>query len=259
MKNNQLEQLYNDLASTTLPIEELAKKYGVSAATIHNIDKGKTHHNSALSYPIRKEPARATINPNKIAFLQLYKNMYKPSVMAAILEINYETACKYYAAESQSFTYIHDSAIEERKYVVDVMAEPRPEFIHDYGDSGLTWNDAVYFKFLYTLNKDEAAIVWCYKKWLDTEFIDETYPITASIDDLRRYLEWDGTKSKLIWFIRGIGNGKVKTVQVSGGKTKDFFFNDFEIRRFRPYLTEEQFRIAEDIIDYPGLGTKRAF
>ena len=27
MKNNQLENLYNDLASTTLPIEELAKKY----------------------------------------------------------------------------------------------------------------------------------------------------------------------------------------------------------------------------------------
>ena len=122
MKNNQLEQLYNDLASTTLPIEELAKKYGVSAATIHNIDKGKTHHNSALSYPIRKEPARATINPNKIAFLQLYKNTYKPSVMAAILEINYETACKYYAAEPQSLTYTHDPTIEKRKYVVDYVS-----------------------------------------------------------------------------------------------------------------------------------------
>ena len=195
MKNNQLENLYNDLASTTISIEELAKKYGVSSASIHNIDKGKTHYNSSLSYPIRKEPARATINPNKIAFLQLYKNTYKPSVMAAILEINYETACKYYAAEPQSLTYTYDPTIEERKYVVDVMAEPRPEFIHDYGDNGITWNDAVYFKLLYTLNKDEAAIVWCYKKWLDTEFIGETYPIAASIDDIRRYLEWDGTKS----------------------------------------------------------------
>ena len=87
MKKDNLNNLYNDLASTTLPIEDLAKKYGVSAATIHNIDKGKTHHNPSLSYPIRKEPARATINPNKIAFLQLYKNIYKPSVMAAILEI----------------------------------------------------------------------------------------------------------------------------------------------------------------------------
>lgn len=244
MKKEQVKELQRLLRDSDIPITHLAKQFNCTAATVHNINKGATHHDPAIDYPIRKESYHAATDTNKLGFLYKYKSQYKPSVMAAILELNYQTVLKYYNEPTQ-YPYQYDAAIERRKDVLDIMAQPREELFHQYGDINVTIEDAVYFKFLYTIQKDEALIVAAYHNWLELEFPIQDYPIAATIEDIRKYLEWDGTKSKLIWFIRGIGNGKIKSV---GNNT--IRYTDFEMRRLRRYMSEEDFQIALDLFAY---------
>ena len=52
--NQGLEQIIDFLANSTLPIKKIAELTGKSVTTINRINKGQTHYNSNLSYPIRK-------------------------------------------------------------------------------------------------------------------------------------------------------------------------------------------------------------
>ena len=257
MKKEEINQIKLELRRNDLSITDIAALHHITPATVHNINQGRSYHDAAIEYPIRSVSIVNRIPPEKIAFINKYKHLYKPLVMSLIIDVGYETVLKYYAAPLE-IGYEYNDQLEFRRRVIDKMSKPREELIHDYGDLTLTWEDAVYFKFLYTINRDEAAIIWAYKKWLDQEFVVQNYPITASIEELRRYLEWDGSKSKLIWFIRGIGNGKIKSIQTIGNTTKDFYYNDFDITLLRPYMSKDEFNLAQEFYAALG-GNKRIF
>ena len=53
--SSQLQEIKDLLENSTLPMTEIAVRYGVSAATIRNINKGKRQHNESWNYPLRKE------------------------------------------------------------------------------------------------------------------------------------------------------------------------------------------------------------
>lgn len=52
---NELKDIYHDLKNTSISINQLAEKYGISAAAIRNINRGltKKYHNPNIQYPIR--------------------------------------------------------------------------------------------------------------------------------------------------------------------------------------------------------------
>ena len=49
-----IDNIINDIMNTNLTLVEISKKYGKGIATIHRINKGKSHFNPKYSYPLRK-------------------------------------------------------------------------------------------------------------------------------------------------------------------------------------------------------------
>ena len=55
LNQTQLNNLIEDLINTSIPMKELASKYGIAISTLSQINNGKTYKNEMLNYPLRKK------------------------------------------------------------------------------------------------------------------------------------------------------------------------------------------------------------
>lgn len=51
--SEDVQNIQNDLQNSTLSFKEIAKKYNLGLRIIYYINKGESHYNSSLSYPLR--------------------------------------------------------------------------------------------------------------------------------------------------------------------------------------------------------------
>lgn len=241
-KISNLHSIYSDLRNTQKSFQSIAQENNLSLATIYNINNGKTHKDPSQDYPLRR---LGVYQPDIAAWVYHHQHEFKLQHLAVIAGINYQTALKY-ATEDRP--YIPLPALDHKLNLMRRLITPNKEIIHATGDINLTYNDVLYLRFLYTFNKDRTAVLFTLKNWLDIEFPFMRRPIADTYDSLASYLEWGGTKSKILWYASGIIEGRIKYYKALDGQCLPIDWKLFPIDQLRPQFVDSEWIEISDLI-----------
>ena len=229
-----LQSIYSDLRNTQKDFRSIAQENNLSLATIYNINNGKTHYDNSFSYPLRPTGVH---QPDIAAWVYHHQQTTKIQHLAILANINYQTALKY-ATEKRPYTPI--PPLDYQLELWQHLTTPNSAIIHSTGDINLTYEDTLYLKFLYTFNKDRVAVLFTLKKWLDLEFPLTQRPIADTYDTLAAYLEWGGTKSKLLWYASGIIEGRIKLYKALDGQQLPITWDLYPIEKLQSNFTQDE-------------------
>ena len=243
-KISNLQSIYSDLRNTQKSFQSIAQENNLSLATIYNINSGKTHKDPTQTYPLRR---LGIYQPDIAAWIYHHQFEFKLQHLAIIAGVNYQTALKY-AEEERLYTPL--PSLDHKLDLWRRLTKPRQEVVHSTGDINLTYNDVLYLRFLYTFNKDKVAVLFILKNWLDLEFPFMRRPIADTYDSLAAYIEWGGTKSKILWYASGVIEGRIKYYKALDGQQLPIDWKLFSIDQLRSQFTDIEWN---EIIDLYNL------
>lgn len=240
-----VKQIKQELELTNTHINDIAAKFGVSKATVNNINAGKSHKEERL-YPIR-QASNYYFTDNEVAFIRyLAKEGYSAKQIHIIItKGSYSTISNVIAHKTRpgDYEYTHDSFMDERRRVFDFISTPHPELVNRYTDN-ITYEDGVYIKLLGRFMADLVDTLVIFIPLMESDTVGFKYKIETR-EDIERYLEWGGTYIKTIWWVKSIFNNKVNRLQ-----EKLITYDNFPINRFREINPTINLVIIKEMIDF---------
>lgn len=236
-----LDSIINDLQHDELSIVEIANKYDVSRNTITNINNGTSYYNKDLTYPIRKVKKKKGYNYYYKAFVQHYYKQYGLKRLHIILsQFNYNTLNNWLKEEIVPYSY--NKELEERKFVFDCITKPRKEFITS--QNSITLRDAVYIKFLARFGVSLADVIYTFIDVINYEGGYYKLKPLKTKEDVEKYLDWGGTESRIIWYIKNVWYQKFYNYD-----NEPYYYNDFDLSVFNNILNEKELQIASEMMN----------
>ena len=240
----KLPEIIKDLQENKLTIQEISMKYDLSRNSISNINLGNTYFNKNIDYPIRKVRANPGLDNYYKAFVQHYCHLYNIKQLHIIVgKFNYNTIANMVNSE-EKIPYTYNPQLETRRRVFDVIRTPRKEYLVSTQDT-IELPDSIYIKFLARFNTPIADVIEIFLDIINNEGgVYKMSPLKTK-DDIKQYLDWEGTQSSIIWFIKGVYYNRIKEVQ--GQK---FYYDDFDISHFDNLLTKRESNIAKKMVQF---------
>lgn len=238
-----VSQIKDDLENTEKTITEIAHQYEISRTTVMNINAGRTHGENR-EYPIRANPNNYFAK-NEIAFIQhlAFLGYSIKQIHIIMTKGSYSTIANILKPSSEKFKYKANSRLDRRRDIFDILVTPHAAFINSYSNI-LTYDDAVYIKFLGRFMANMVDVIYIYLPIMETEIMAMEYPL-ESREDVKRYLEWGGTAIQNIWWIKNIYNNKVNNLEES-----PVFYNNFNIERFKQIDENIDLTIVEEMVNF---------
>ena len=207
LKNEEVENIINDLSNTTLTINEIAIKYNVSRGTVNNINSGKTHNRNNLCYPLRKTKVILTLN--ECAFIKELSEIFNAKQIHIILgKASYSTISTIINDNKKYPEYQSDLYLDKRLSTFMKLLEPNKNLVNNYSYN-LTIQDMNYIQFLGRIGADLNAVLYAFIELIEFETSFLKYPIKTK-EDLEKYLTWNGNNSQIILWIKNIYTRKIK-------------------------------------------------
>lgn len=240
-----VKQIKAELELTTTHINDIAAKFGISKATVNNINAGKSHREERL-YPIR-QASNYYFTDNEVAFVRyLAKLEYSAKQIHIIItKGSYSTISNIIAHKTRPgyYEYTEDKFLEERRRVFDFISTPHAELVNKYTDN-ITYEDGVYIKLLGRFMANLVDTLFIFIPLMESDMVGFKYKIDKK-EDIERYLEWGGSYFKTIWWVKSIFNNKVNRLQ-----EKLITYDNFPINRFREISPTINLGIVKEMIDF---------
>lgn len=239
LKKDVVKEIKECLENTDLSYREIAKQFNCSTSTISSINNGQTY-TEERTYPIRN--TTSSLTDNERAFCcKLFKEGYTVKQIHIILSKgSYSTMANVVKGRGE---YIYDEVLEKRRQTFDIITTPSEVFINTLSYD-LTIHDFVYIKFLSRMNVSLNDILVLYMPLINYPTMFSNYPI-KTLDDIQRYIEWGGTKNKIIYWILQVYYNKVNTYN-----NEKFYYNDININRFLKLSQSLDLQIVKEMLNF---------
>lgn len=240
LKKEDVASIKQLLSTTELTYRDIAGQFNCSPSTVSNINSGKSYQEPNMDYPLRA--VRAILSDNDKAFcVKLFNEGYTIKQIHIIIgKASYTTI---HSAITSTAKYKADAVLEKRLEIFNIITTPSHVFINTL-DYDLTIHDFVYIKYLSRMNVPLDKVIELYLPLINYPTQFNNHPI-KTVDDVKCYIEWGGTKNRIIYWILQLYYNKVNCYN-----KLDFYYNDININRFLKINQKLDLKIVKEMIEF---------